>query len=286
MESRLSRPAFIIPAPGKSLRVGSRLGKFRLDRRIGSGAYATVYAATDTLLGLKVALKVPADKVMSSELLDAFRREVRLTLKLDHPNVLPIRDATFIDGHLVIVTPLAERTLFDRLQSRMGFDTAYDVVLQLLEGVAHAHQQRVVHCDIKPENILLFPGNRLRLADFGIAKAAHKTINGLGTGTVGYMAPEQAMGRPSTRSDVFSIGVIAFRLFSGYWPQYPFEWPMPGSTTLRRRAHPEMVAIIRKSLSVKPSQRYRDAEAMLADWKRVRIKATRFARRHRSDTSQ
>jgi serine/threonine-protein kinase len=260
------------------------LGKYRLDRRIGFGGYASVYAATDLLLGLKVALKIPSDAVMSPELLDAFRREVRLTMKLDHPSIQPIRDAAFIEGHFVIVSPLAERTLFDRMRSRMAFETAFEILTQLLKAVAYAHEQGIIHCDIKPENILLFDGNRIRLTDFGIAKAAQATINGAGTGTVGYMAPEQAMGRPSARSDVFSIGLIAYRLLAGYWPEYPFDWPMPGSANLRRKAHPELVSIIRKSLLVNSRHRYRDAAAMLADWERVTLKAMRYAKRHRNDS--
>ena len=270
--------------PAKRLRVGSRLGKYRLDRRIGDGAYATVYAATDTLLGLKVALKIPSESVLSTELLDAFRREVRLTMKLEHPNIHTIRDASMIDGHLVIVSPLAERTLRDRLASRMAFETAFNIMTQLIDGVAHAHEHGVIHCDIKPENILMFPNQRIQLADFGIAKATKKTISGEGTGTVGYMAPEQAMGRPSSRSDVFSLGLIGFRVFSGYWPEYPFEWPMPGVANLRRRVHRDLISVIRKSLSVNSRRRYRDAGVMLKDWKAARVKAARFAKRKRAES--
>ncbi len=264
------------------IRVGSRLGKYRLERRLGIGGYASVYAAVDTLLGIKVALKIPSDAAMSSELLEEFRREVRLTMKLDHPNILPIRDATFIDGHFVIVSPLGERTLDDRLRHRMAFETAFDMMTQLLQGVAHAHEHGVIHCDIKPENILLFEGSRLRLADFGIAKAAQRTISGSGTGTIGHMAPEQAMGKPSMRSDVFSIGLIAYRMLSGCWPEYPFQWPMTGNANLRRRSHPDLIAVIRRSLSVNPRQRYRDAAEMLADWKKTRLKALRFVKRRRA----
>ncbi len=243
----MSRP-ITIPRPSTAVRVGSRLGKYRLDRRIGTGSYAAVYSALDTLLGVKVALKIPSAAAMSTELLEEFRREVRLTMSLDHPNILPIRDATFIDGHFVIVSPLAQRTLADRLRNRMSFESAFDILTQLLEAVSHAHEHGVIHCDIKPENILMFNGNHVRLGDFGIAKAAQKTISGSGTGTVGHMAPEQAMGKPSTRSDVFAVGLIAFRMLAGSWPEYPFDWPMPGVANLRRRAHPELVAIIRKSI--------------------------------------
>ena len=266
----------------KKLRKGSRLGKYRIDRRLGGGGFANVYAATDTLLGVKVALKVPSPEHISKELLEEFRREARLTLQLEHPNILSIRDATFIDGHFVIVSALAQRTLDDRLQKRISFEVAFDLVSQLLEGVAYAHEQGVIHCDIKPENILLFPGDHLRLTDFGIAKIAFGTINGSGTGTIGHMAPEQAMGRPSTRSDVFSIGLISYRMLASHWPEYPFEWPMQGTTQLRSRAHPDLVAVIRKAISPNPRKRFPDAEAMRIAWKNARIKAIRFSRRHRN----
>ena len=270
--------------PRSSLRVGSRLGKYRLERRIGNGGFATVYAASDTLLGIKVALKIPLPGFVSPALLDEFRREARLTMKLDHPNILPIRDAAFIDGHFVIVSPLAGKTLDDRLKKRLGFETAFDIIEQLLEATAYAHEEGVIHCDIKPENILMFEGNRIRLADFGIAKAAQKTISGSGTGTVGYMAPEQAMGKPSARSDVFSIGLLAYRMFSGAWPEYPFLWPLPGAAQLRRRAHPDLIVVIRKSLAINPRQRFRNASQMLDHWEKTRLKAIRFARRHRAES--
>jgi serine/threonine-protein kinase len=189
-----------------------------------------------------------------------------------------------VDGLFVIVTPLAEKTLDDRLKKRIAFETAFNIIEQLLDAVSHAHDRGVIHCDIKPENILIFPGNRIRLADFGIAKAAQATISGSGTGTVGYMAPEQAMGKPSAKSDVFSIGLLAYRMFSGEWPEYPFRWPLPGAAQLRQRAHPDLIAVIRKSLSINPQQRFRDATQMLQAWKKTRLKAIRYARRRRAES--
>ncbi len=258
------------------------MGKYRIDSRLASGGFADVYAATDTLLGVKVALKVPSAEFMSKELLDEFRREARLTLQLEHPNILSIRDATFIDGQFVIVSSLAEQTLDDRLRRRFSFELAFDLLTQLLDAVAYAHEQGVIHCDIKPANILLFPENHLRLTDFGIAKIAFRTISGSGTGTVGHMAPEQAMGRPSKRSDVFSIGLIAYRMLAGTWPEYPFIWPMPGASQLRRRAHADLIAVIRKSIDPVPRNRYTDAVAMQAAWDNTRLKSIRFSRRHRN----
>ena len=270
--------------PANKLRVGTRLGKYRLDRRIGSGGFADVYAATDTLLSLKVALKIPNAHWVSEDLVDEFRREAKMLSRLEHPNILPIRDASFIDGQLVIVTPLAKRTLDDRLRKRIRFETAFDYTSQLLAGVAYAHANGVIHCDIKPENVFLFDDDQLRLGDFGIAKAAQKTISGSGTGTLGYMAPEQAMGKPSMRSDVFSIGLIAYRMFSGKWPEYPFEWPFPGAERLRRRVHGDLIAIIRKSLAVKPRERFADAEKMATAWQKSRLKAFRYINRQRAKT--
>ena len=264
----------------RTLRAGSRLGKYRLQQRLGSGAFATVYAATDTLLGIRVALKFPSSDLVSADLIDEFRREARLTMELEHPNILPIRDAAFIDGRFVIVSPLASRTLEERLKKRIGFETAFELLSQLIDAVAYAHDMGVIHCDIKPENILLTEDNQVRLADFGIAKAVQKTISSSGTGTLGYMAPEQAMGKPSTRSDVFSIGLLAYRMFAGKWPEYPFQWPFPGAAKLRRRAHPDLIAVIQKSVAFHARHRFSDAGAMQRAFEKSRLKAIRFARRH------
>ena len=263
------------------LRVGSRLGKYRLDRRIGVGGFANVYAATDTLLGVKAALKIPHESMLSDELINEFRREARTTMRLEHPGILAIRDAAFINDHFVIVAPLAEKTLDDRLKHRMAFDTKFNILSQLIDAVAYAHGVGVIHCDIKPENVLLFENYNVRLGDFGIAKAAMKTISGSGTGTVGYMAPEQAMGRPSARSDVFSIGLMAYRMFSGKWPEFPYTWPGPGNANLRRQTHPDLIAIIRRCIEIQPKQRYPNAGKLSDAWEKVRLKATRYAKRKR-----
>jgi len=277
-------PSFIHANNGdslKPLRVNGRLGKYRLNRRIGQGGFADVFAATDTLLSIKVALKIPNAHWVSDELINEFRREAKLTMSLEHPNILPIRDANLIDGRFVIVTPLAARTLDDRLKNRMSFETAFEFTSQLLAAVSYAHANGVIHCDIKPENVMLFDNDYLRLGDFGIAKVAQNTISGSGTGTLGYMAPEQAMGKPSKRSDVFSLGLIAYRMFSGKWPEYPFEWPFPNSASIRRRIHPDLIALIRKSVAIKPRDRFADADKMEEAWAKSRLKATRFAKRSR-----
>ncbi len=265
----------------KPLRARQRLGKYRVERRLGEGGFANVYQAMDTIEGIRVALKVPhADHVTEAVLKD-FRNEVRLTARLEHPHILPLKDASFIDDRFVIVFPLAERTLDDRLRSRISQKVALEYVEQILDAVAYAHRRRIVHCDVKPDNVLLFADGRIRLTDFGIAKVAQKTLRGSGTGTVGYMAPEQAMGKPSPRSDVFSIGLVAYRMLAGQWPEWPFEWPPPGYNRLKGRVHPELIAWLRRSIMLDPRKRFRDADHMLNSFRRLRRKAVLYAGRRR-----
>ncbi len=264
-----------------TLRVRSRLGKYRIERRLAEGGFAYVYQALDTVEGVRVALKMPHQSIVTPSMLEMFQREARLVAKLDHPNILPIKDANFIDGRFVIASRLGEQSLQDRMRKRIAFESALEMVLQIVSAAAYAHSQRIIHCDIKPDN-LLFVNGRLQLADFGIARVAQKTIKGSGSGTVGYMAPEQAMGKPSAKSDVFSLGLLTYKIITGHLPEWPFEWPFQGAANLRRKAHPDLIAIIRKSLEVRPSKRYKDANEMLSALQKVRRKALLFHRRHRT----
>lgn len=263
------------------LKARQRLGKYRIEKRLGSGGFATVYRAMDTIEGLRVALKIPHADNINPDVLNDFRREVRLAVQLEHPNILPLKNASFIGGHFVIAFPLGERTLAERLEKRMALSTALSYAEQLLAAIAFAHRQRIIHCDIKPENLILFPDGRLKLTDFGIAKVAQKTVRGSGTGTVGYMAPEQAMGKPSLRSDVFSAGLVIYRMLTGQWPEWPFEWPPPGYQRLRGRTHPEVIAVLRKAIDPNPRKRFRDAELMLKAFLPAKGKALRLAARKR-----
>ncbi len=252
----------------KRIRRGARLGKYRIERRLGEGGFATVYQAHDLVEGIKVALKVPHAELVDDDLLEDFRNEVRLTSRLDHPNILKIKNASTIGDQFVIAYPLGERTLADRLANRLAASTAHDYWLQMLEALAHAHRRRVIHCDVKPENLLLFPGNRLLLTDFGIAKVALHTV-ATASGTLGYMAPEQAMGRTSFRSDVFSAGLIAYRMHAGCLPEWPFDWPPPGIDRLRGKLTPSAVEILRQSLALDPNRRFESAGHVLTALKQL-----------------
>ena len=197
------------------LRARQRVGKYQIEKRLGEGGFAVVYQARDTIEGIRVALKIPHEDFVSKEMMDDFRKEVRLIARLDHPNVLPLKDASMIDGRFVIAFRLGEKSLADRISKRMTIVKALDFTHQMVQGVAYAHRSKILHCDIKPENFIIFPGDVIRLADFGIAKVAQKTVRGSGSGTLGHMAPEQAMGKPSKKSDIFSLGLIIYRMLSG-----------------------------------------------------------------------
>ncbi len=258
-----------------AVRIGQRLGKYRIRRKVATGGFATVYEAYDTIAGLPVALKVPHPGLVSKDTLSAFRREVRLTAGLDHPNILPVKDAGFIEGAFVIVYPLGGKTLADRMARRLSARRILSYAEQMLSAVAFAHQRRILHGDLKPENFILFDGDLLRLADFGIARVAQRTLQGSGSGTVGYLAPEQALGKPSLRSDVFSLGLILCRMFSGRLPEWPFTWPPEGIERMQRQLHPDLIAFLRRALELDHRKRFADAERMLAAFRRLKPRALR-----------
>ncbi len=266
-------------------KANQRLDKYRIERKIADGGFAAVYQALDTIEGVRVALKIPHPHQVTPHVLDLFRREVRLAATLDHPNILPLKNASFIDGHFVIVFALGERTLADRLRSRLSLETAFDYTEQMLEAVAYAHDHWIVHCDIKPENLILFPGNRLRLTDFGIARVVLRTVKASGSGTVGYIAPEQAVGRPSFQSDVFSLGLIIYRMLTGHLPEWPYRWPPLGIERLRRKGHPDLIQWLRKAIDPDPRKRFDDARQMLNAFQRLKPRALRFAQARRTASS-
>ena len=255
----------------KSLRIGSRLDKYRIISRLGEGGFATVYAAHDTIEDRRVALKIPDSRhVANSQSVDDLKREVRIMAKLRHPGILELKDARFVEGHFVMVFPMGDGTLCDRLSRRLARATAVDYSLQMIDAVAHAHQQRVLHRDIKPENFILFPNQTVRLTDFGLARFQRSGKHVSASGTLGYMAPEQAMGHPNFRSDVFSLGLVLYRMLSGELPDYPFEAPLPGYQKLRRGLSSDFVALIRKAIDPAPNRRFRDAIAMQNAVSRIR----------------
>ncbi len=225
------------------LRARQKIGKYRIVSRIASGPLADVYAAYDTIHKQRVALKIPKQGDDIGD--DEFLHEVQVAAKLRHPNILSVLNASYIDDHFVIAMELGEQSLADRVERRISIMRAMDLASQSLAALAHAHEHKIIHCDIKPENFILFPGNQLKLADFGFAKLSLRTLKASGSGTIDYIAPEQAMGRPKFQSDVFSLGLVLYRLFSGKLPEWPFEWPLPGHEQLKKRVRRELVDMLK-----------------------------------------
>ena len=266
----------------RPLRARQRLGKYRIEKKIGDGGFASVFQAMDTILGIRVALKVPHATLVDDDMMSSFRREARIVARLDHPGIMQIRDANIIDDRLVITFPLGKETLADRLSRRMSFETIMSITDQLLAATACAHDRKVIHCDIKPENVILFEGHQTKLADFGIAKVASASLRGCGTGTIGHMAPEQAMGRPSCRSDVFSLGLIVYRMLTGQWPDWPYQWPLEGHHKLKGKVSPSLIAWLRKAVEMAPGKRYEDAVRMRNAFLKVKPTAMRYVQQKRS----
>ena len=255
------------------LRARQKIGKYRILGRIASGPLADVYRAFDPIHKTRVALKIPKSDSHTGD--EEFLHEVQVASKLKHPNILSVINASYIDDHFVIAMELGDESLADRIERRISSARALDLAGQALASLAYAHEKKIIHCDIKPENFILFPGNQLKLADFGFAKLSLRTLKASGSGTIDYIAPEQAMGRPKFQSDVFSIGLVLYRLFSGKLPEWPFEWPMAGHDKLVARMRPELVVMLQKAIQLDPAKRYRNAIEMFADFERLQTKARR-----------
>ncbi len=261
------------------LRARQKLGKYRVVKCLSKGPLANVYRAYDTVRACPVAIKVPKTTARSLDAVEDFVHEVRLASKFEHPNILPVYDAGFIGEYFVIAMPLGIESLAERLERRMSQPLRMEFAAQALAAVAHAHEQRVIHCDVKPENFIIFPENQLRLSDFGFAKLNLRTLKASGSGTIDYIAPEQAMGRPKFQSDVFSLGLVLYQLFSGRLPEWPFDWPPPGIERARQHASADMIEVLRRSISVDIAERTRDAVQMRAEFERARNRARRQRKR-------
>lgn len=249
----------------KGLRRGSRLGKYRLEKRIGKGAFAAVWKARDTVENRFVALKIATPDAVAEWGRSALEHEARIATRLRHPNIVAVRNADWIDGHFVIATDLAERNLADYPGARRSGAVALKVIREVCAGLAHAHGQGILHRDVKPENILIFADRRAALCDFGVsrfAKGASQSYTE--AGTLGYMAPEQAYGRPRPASDVFSLGLIAYQILTGTLPTWPFEWPPKGYRRFCERVPEPVRPVLRRAAAFDPRRRYPDARAFHA----------------------
>jgi len=201
-------------------------GRYRVERTLGSGGMAVVYLAQDEELRRPVAVKVLADNLAGDDTLRRrFLQEARLAGRLSHPNVVQVYDAGENEGQPYIVMEYVPgRTLADCGKLRAA--EALGLILQACAGLQHAHDAGLVHRDVKPGNLLLREDGVLKIADFGIARAAETTrYTQLGTvlGTAAYLAPEQAAGEEVTAAaDIYSLGAVLYELLTGR-PPYKFD---------------------------------------------------------------
>jgi serine/threonine-protein kinase len=211
-------------------------GRYRLEERLGLGGMSEVWAATDTELERRVALKLLSPNADNAR----FEREARAVASLGHPNITQLYDYGEENGRpYMVLEYLPGGTLEEHLQSGKPLPDldARRIAAELAAGLAHAHARGVVHRDLKPANVLFDQEGRAKLADFGIARmvAGEGTLTEAGTvlGTAAYISPEQAAGSPaSAASDVYSFGVMLYRMLTG---RLPFESSDPMELVMLHR---------------------------------------------------
>lgn len=251
--------------------------RYRLLELIGSGGMAVVYQGVDTLLQRRVAVKVLREGFAGDPaFLARFQREARAAANLEHPAIVTVYDVGQDgDRHYIVMEYVDGQDLkaLIRQKGRLGVDETLDIVIQICAGVGHAHQAGVIHCDIKPQNVLVTQDGRAKVTDFGIARAlseAGLTESETVWGSPLYFSPEQAAGEPpSPASDVYSIGVVMYEMLAG---SPPFQAENPTALALMHmredppplavrnpRVPPQLEWIVRKVLAKEPSARYRTA---------------------------
>ncbi len=256
-------------------------GRYQLLERIGSGGMAIVYKAQDNALGRLVAIKILHESLTGDTgFLERFQREAHAAANLTHPNVVTVHDIGQ-DGrrHYIVMEYVAGQTLKQLIRRHyrdgqgIPINYALDLAVQLCAGIGYAHRANLVHCDIKPQNILVTRDDRVKVTDFGIARAlseASRMQDSKVWGTPQYFAPEQAAGNPAMpASDVYSIGIVLFEMLAG---SRPFEADTPTAIALKHlQEQPPLISeynpavprsleqIIVKVLAKEPSGRYRTA---------------------------
>ncbi len=261
-------------------------GNYTLERELGGGGMSRVFVAEETSLGRKVVVKVLPPELAAAVNLERFRREIQVAARLSHPHIVPVLAAGSSDGLPYYTMPFIEGESLRARISRNGELPVHDaarILRDVLSALAYAHEHGVVHRDIKPDNVLLSGGHAL-VADFGVAKAlsastdpgSSLTSMGVALGTPAYMAPEQAVGDPSTdhRADLYAVGAVAYEMLTGYQvfsarsPQamlaaHAAETPEP---ILKRRATvpPMLASLVMRALEKRPADRPQTASEMLS----------------------
>ncbi len=259
-------------------------GQYEIERELGAGGMATVYLARDIRHDRHVAIKVLRPDLAASLGADRFLREIRIAANLTHPHILPVHDSGEADGFLYYVMPFIDgeslRGRLDR-EGELPVTAAARILRDVLDALAAAHTQGIVHRDIKPDNVLLV-GRHALVADFGVAKAVSEatgrhdmTTMGVALGTPNYMAPEQASGDPHIdhRADLYAVGAMAYEMLTG---RPPFTGPsaqqiltghltkMPVAITdTRANLPPSLSGLVMRCLEKKPADRVQTAAELI-----------------------
>ena len=262
-------------------------GRYQLHGRLGAGGMATVYLAEDTSLHRKVAIKVLAERYAEDEqFVERFRREAQSAAGLNHPNIVAIYDRGVAEGtYYIAMEYLDGPTLKDVIDERGGLEPnrAIGFATQILAALRFAHNHGVVHRDIKPHNVVVSPDGRLKVTDFGIARAGASQMTEVGSivGTAQYLSPEQARGEVvGPPSDLYSVGIVLYEMLTGRVPfegdsavaiamKHLSEEPVPPSV-YAPGTPPALEQVVLRALAKDAGDRYQTAEEMSADLDRAR----------------
>ena len=213
--------------------------RYEVRQKIGVGGMADVYQGKDTLLGRPVAIKILHQNFGSDQdFVARFKREAQAAGKLNHPNVVSMYDVGYDQGyHYIIMEYVAGCTLKEYIQhhARVSVQEAVKITIAIAEGLEHAHAMGIVHCDVKPHNILITDAGRIKVTDFGIARAINSAATMMYTnsvmGSAHYISPEQASGKSiNVSTDIYSLGVVLYELLTG---EVPFRGETPVSVALQ-----------------------------------------------------
>ncbi|CAM2815513.1 Stk1 family PASTA domain-containing Ser/Thr kinase [Paenibacillus sediminis] len=264
--------------------IGYQLGgRYEIIERIGGGGMALVYKAHDILLNRNVAIKVLRQQfVHDEEFIRRFRREAQSAASLSHPNVVSIYDVGQEDDiHYIVMECVEGQNLNEIIKERapLQVEEAVRIASQICDALDHAHQNQIIHRDIKPHNILIGRNGRVKVTDFGIARAVTSTTitqTGSVVGSVHYFSPEHAKGvATGEKSDLYSLGIVLYQMLTA---RLPFLGESPISVALKhlqeqfeepRAVNPlipqSVENIILKSMRKNPNERYQSAKEMLLD---------------------